>query len=295
MRTSTLLFVGLFWLVLPGCEKAISFNLEDQPPKLVVEATIENGQAPVVLLSTSLNYFGAINPDSLQNSFVKNAQVFMSNGSLEHQLKGYDQPLGNGYTLFYYSIDSADLATAFLGELNHSYSLRIAWNGQQYTSSTTIPNITKQIDSVWWKPAPEGVDSTKAALMVKATDPPGFGDYVRYYTRRNSEPFYPGLNSVFDDQVIDGSTYELEVERGVFRSADRDDDYAYFDRGDTVTLKLCSIDKATFDFWRTMEFSYSSIGNPFSSPTKVLGNISDGALGYFGGYAAQFHTIIIPQ
>jgi len=44
-----------------------------------------------------------------------------------------------------------------------------------------------------------------------------------------------------------------------------------------------------------MEFSYSSIGNPFSSPTKVLGNISDGALGYFGGYASQFRTIVIPK
>ncbi|MGB8193468.1 MAG: DUF4249 family protein, partial [Chitinophagaceae bacterium] len=53
-------------------------------------------------------------------------------------------------------------------------------------------------------------------------------------------------------------------------------------------------DKATFDFWRTMEFSYASIGNPFSSPTKVLGNVK-GALGYFGGYAVQYKTIIIPK
>ena len=44
-----------------------------------------------------------------------------------------------------------------------------------------------------------------------------------------------------------------------------------------------------------MEYSYQSIGNPFSSPTKVLGNISNNALGYFGGYAAQYDTIIIPK
>jgi hypothetical protein len=43
-----------------------------------------------------------------------------------------------------------------------------------------------------------------------------------------------------------------------------------------------------------MEFNYSSIGNPFSSPTKVLGNIKGGALGYFGGYAVQYSTIVIP-
>jgi len=60
-------------------------------------------------------------------------------------------------------------------------------------------------------------------------------------------------------------------------------------------LKLCNIDKATYDFWRTFEFNFQSIGNPFSSPIKVLGNISGNALGYFGGYAAQYRTLIIPK
>jgi hypothetical protein len=44
-----------------------------------------------------------------------------------------------------------------------------------------------------------------------------------------------------------------------------------------------------------MEFAYQSIGNPFASPNKVLGNISNGALGAFTGYAAFYKTIIIPQ
>ncbi len=44
-----------------------------------------------------------------------------------------------------------------------------------------------------------------------------------------------------------------------------------------------------------MEYSYQSIGNPFSSPTKVRGNISNGALGYFGGYAVQYIGITIPD
>ena len=131
--------------------------------------------------------------------------------------------------------------------------------------------------------------------MVRATDQAGYGDYIRYYTKRNSELFFPALNSVYDDQIIDGTSYEIEVERGVDRNQDLPDNYSLFDKGDTVTLKLCQIDKGTYDFWRTMEFSYSSIGNPFATPTKVLSNVSNGALGYFGGYAPQFRTIIIPR
>ena len=131
-------------------------------------------------------------------------------------------------------------------------------------------------------------DDRCAATRVLTAD-------VVLFTRRNSEPFYPGLNSVYDDQVIDGTHYELQVERGVNRNQDIPEGYSFFDKGDTVTLKVSNINKATYDFWRTMEYTYLSVGNPFSSPTKVLGNISNGALGYFGGYASQYKTIIIPH
>jgi hypothetical protein len=71
--------------------------------------------------------------------------------------------------------------------------------------------------------------------------------------------------------------------------------YSLFNKGDTVQLKLCTIDKATFDFWRTTEFNFASVGNPFSSPTRVLSNLSNGALGYFGGYAVQYRRLLIPR
>jgi hypothetical protein len=282
-------------LFLFSCEKGVTFELAEPVSKLVVEATIENDQSPVVILSKSLNYFSSISPDILANSFVRNAEIYISNDNFTHKLKEYSQPLGNGYTFYYYSIDSANLATAFTGKLNTRYELRIVWEGKEYNASTKIPLITKRIDSLFWRQAPGNSPANKIVLMVKATDPPGYGDYIRYFTKRNSEPFYPAVNSVFDDQIIDGTTYEVEVERGVDRSLDLKEGFTFFDKGDTVVFKLCNIEKPVFEFWRTMEFSYSSVGNPFSSPTKVLGNISNGALGYFGGYAAQFRSIIIPR
>lgn len=281
-------------LFISSCERKLDFDLNDVSEKLVVEGSIENGQPPVVYLSRSLDYFSELSPDILANSFAHGADVFVSNGTLTHKLKEYAIPAGGGYNFYYYSIDSADLATAFTGVLNTSYSLRIVWEGKEYTATTSIPGITRRIDSLYSKPAPAGNPPQKVALMIKAYDPPGFGDYVRYYTKRNNEPFYPGLNSVYDDQVIDGSVYEVQVERGIERVGYTPEAYSFFDKGDTVTLRLSNIDKATFDFWRTMEFSYATVGNPFSTPTKVLSNIKGGALGYFGGYASQYRTIILP-
>jgi hypothetical protein len=206
--------------------------------------------------------------------------VYVSNGNLTHKLKEYASPLANGYTFYFYSIDSSILSTAFVGQTNTQYSLKIVTEGKEYTAITKIPIITRRIDSLFSKQAPGSNDPDKAVLMVRAN---------------NREGFYPAFHSVYDDQVIDGTSYEVEVERGVDRTQDLPDDYTLFNKGDTVTIKLCQIDKATFDFWRTMEFSYENIGNPFGAPTKVLSNISNGALGYFGGYAPQFRTIIIPR
>jgi len=278
-----------------SCEKSISFKPRNATPLLVVDASIESGQPPLVILSRSLNYFGQINPDMLAGSFARNADVTISNGTSTHKLKEYSIPGGNGYTLYYYSIDSSNLSTAFVGEFNKSYQLKIVADNVQYNATTNIPILAKKIDSLWWKTAPYNPDTNKAVLMSKVTDPPGYGNYIRYFTKVNNGVFLPGLASVFDDQIIDGTTYSIQIEQGVDRNQHWDlENYSFFKKGDTVTVKFTNIDKATFDFWRTMEFSYQSIGNPFSSPTKVIGNVK-GALGYFGGYAVQYKSLIIPK
>lgn len=292
LRCAALAILVFFFV---GCEKNIDFTLKDEEPKLVVEATIENGGPPVVYLSNSLSYFSQVSPQLLAASLVHGAEVFVSNGTKTHKLKEYNQPLGAGYNLSYYSIDSSNLSTAFVGELARSYSLKITAGGKEYNATTTIPAFRKRIDSIWYKAGPPQLDTNKVIVMVRATDPPGFGDYIRYFSKRNNGPFLPGLNSAFDDLFVDGTTYELQVQAGVDRNQTFKEDDLFFNKGDTVTFKLSSIDKATFDFWQTMEYSYQSIGNPFATPTKVLSNVSNNALGYFGGYASQYRTLTIKK
>ncbi len=280
-------------VILSACEKNINFNLNNAEPVLVVDAQIENAQAPTVVLTKSLDYFSNISPQILSGSFVHNATVTISNGTLTHQLKEYAVPLGAGYTAYYYGIDSANLATAFVGQFNKQYNLTIKAEGKDYLAKTTIPLLTKYPDSVWFKVAPLNPDTNKRVMMIKATDPPGLGNYIRYFTKKNSGTFLPGSNSVFDDAVIDGITYELQVDPGVDRNSTNSADSNFFKRGDTVTLKLCNIDKPSYTFWSTWEFAQQSIGNPFSQPNKVIGNINNGALGAFCGYAAWYKTLIV--
>ncbi|MDQ6764160.1 MAG: DUF4249 domain-containing protein, partial [Bacteroidota bacterium] len=273
MKISLLLFCGLFLL---SCEKNIDFKLKEAPDLLVVDASIENGQPPIVILSRSFDYFSKISPALLAGTFVHDATVSVSNGSKTQTLKEYSIDSAGGNKVYYYSIDSANLSGAFVGEVNTKYDLKIIANNTDYHATTTIPPIAKKIDSLWWEPAPFTTDTSKVIVIVRATDPPGLGNYIRYYTRQNSAPFYPGLQSVFDDQLIDGTTYDLRLDPGIDRNESKGFNDNSFRHGDTVVLKLSNIDRTTYYFWLTMEFAYQSIGNPFASPNKVLGNIDNG-------------------
>ncbi len=281
--------------ILSACEKDINFDLKDGGSLLVVDANIENNLPPFVILSKSLNFYSTLDPALLFKSFVRNATVTMSNGMLTHKLKEYAQQVTGTDSLFYYSIDPENLATAFTGQLNTRYTLSINVDGKEYTASTTIPGLAKRLDSIWWKPAPFSDDTAKVILMLKATDPPGLGNYIRYFTSKNNSPFLPGENSVFDDQVIDNTTYQIEVEPGNNRNNRIPSNDNFFKRGDTVTLKIANIDKPSYTFWSTWEFAFQSIGNPFAQPNKVIGNISNGALGAFYGYASSSKTLAIPK
>jgi Domain of unknown function (DUF4249) len=290
MKKTYLIIVSIVFLA--SCEKNIDFDLKNADDVLVVDAQIENGQVPNVILTKSFDFFSRITPDILFNSFVRNAEVTISNGTLTHKLKEYIIPLGQGYSFNYYSIDSANLATAFAGQFNKQYTLNIKAEGKEYTAKTTIPPLTKFPDSLWFKRAPFNPDTNSRILVARTTDPPGLGNYIRYFTKKNRGNFLPGFNSVFDDAVIDNTTYELQVDQGVDRNNIIPADSNFFKRGDTVTVKLCNIDKATYTFWNTWEFNQQSIGNPFAQPGKVIGNVSNGALGAFYGYAAFYKTII---
>ena len=285
-----LFFVFILFLI--SCEKDIDIKLDPSQTRLVVDATIENNQPPIVFLSQSLDFFGKIDPVILSASLVRNAKVSITDGSSIVELTEDSVVRGNTKIFFYTTTGTNQF---FRGKLGTKYDLKIEALGPTYNASTTIPLITRKVDSLWWEKVPLADDSNDARVMLTGTDKPGFGDFIRYFTKRGQEPFLAGFNSVFDDQIIDGTTYTVQVDRGFDKNSEFSDSLSYFKRGDTVTLKLCNIDKATYDFWRTYEFSFQSIGNPFSSPTRILGNISNDALGYFGGYGAQYHTIVIPK
>ena len=68
----------------------------------------------------------------------------------------------------------------------------------------------------------------------------------------------------------------------------------YFNIGDTVSIKFCTIDKDHYEFWNTFQDEVLNTVNPFASSLSVIkSNIQGDGLGIWGGYGVSYYTLII--
>ncbi len=66
----------------------------------------------------------------------------------------------------------------------------------------------------------------------------------------------------------------------------------YFSVGDTIVLKFCSIDQASYEFWNTIQSQIITSANPFASSNAMVKSNINGGIGIWAGYAVSYDTII---
>ncbi|MEZ5045438.1 MAG: DUF4249 family protein [Chitinophagaceae bacterium] len=288
---------------LSSCEKEINVNLSESEKQLVVQGSIEKNELPYVSLTNSIGFFDKIDLGSIQ--YIHGADIIVKDLSNKDsiRLKEYNIDTTVGNQTFNFSIYGPDfndpIAMAFKGKEGHIYQLSILYNGKLHTSATQIP-ANLGLDSIWTEPVPNKEDSF-AVVYVKYSDPDTFGNSIRYETlvnkmNKNGSPeiYYTAFNSVYNDDIINGTTVPFSIDMGYDKSKNYSNQelqtLGYINRGDTVTLKWSTIDKSVYRFWETVAFAAGSVGNPFASPIKIQGNITD-ALGVWAGYNPMLYKI----
>lgn len=312
-----LLLLPVIASVLISCEKEVQVDLPVTDPKLVVEGTIENGKPPIVILTKTQSYFAPTDLNSIASIFVKDATVIVSDGTTtvtlleissegltEEQIQqaaeatGIDPALLANADISVYSL----LDNSFLGEIGKTYSLEIAGAGMTCSAVTHIPNIVAW-DSTWWRLAQQDADDDSSGyIWGRLSDPDTMGNGYRHYARRiySTDPdfeedsrFISPLGTTFNDKYLNGLTVDLFAVRGRDPYRDNSDDKTagYFLRGDSVVMKLVSMDLKEVDFYMTYDNNVSSQGDMFSTPANARSNIS-GGLGVWAGWAAYYDTLV---
>ena len=282
-------------VLLFSCQKEVHIDLGTSPTQIVVQGAIETNLPPYVVLTSTISFFSTVDLATLEKSFIHDAVITISDGIKTIPLKEYSIDTGKNSKFYVYTIDTGNLANVILGEENKSYTLKIISGGKTYTSTTKIPS-PKGIDSLWFAkpifPGPTTPDSA-LQLFVNYKDPDSLGNFVRYFTSRGNQLFYP--SGIFSDEVVNGKTINnIGLFAGFDASLDTySDSLIFFYPGDTVGLKWCEIDNKVYKFWDTYLFASNSIGNPFASPINIISNISNGALGVWAGYGSLTYSKIV--
>ena len=303
MRLFTTCFAFFTAALLIGCSKDIKVKLPEPRELIVVQGHIEQNAPPWVVLTRNTDVFSGTTQEDIEELFVSGAQVTVSDETKSVQLKEYssadlppeilnsfDTEIPEGFDFRFYTIDQSDF---FYGKTGKTYQLRVIVENDTLTAQTKIPKPAGLV-KLWFTDHPDPDNDSLLLLRTLYNDPDTAGDYARYFSQRNSEPFYSNyFQSVYDDNLINGQLFEFVIERGMSKAVDSVDFdiYGYFKKGDTVIIRWCSIDKAHFDFWNTVDQQRGSAGNPFASPTLIKSNI-EGGLGIWGGYGVWTSDIL---
>ena len=290
----TLLVFG--YLLFISCEKEISVELEDSEPKLVVEGVIETGEYPYLTLSKSTAYFGLVDTNTFSKMFISDALVIVSDGT-EYDTLVFDT------VPFYPPLRFQ--GNKIKGKENTTYSLKIIYNKQVYTSTTTIPKIIP-IDSIKYQYRANS--DSLGMLRFYANDPISEINYYKVFsldldidfTKEIPTWVHPG-RAVVNDRFFNGKLVEATIYKGwnplkgsAYYETHKDDWWA-FKIGDRTLVKLSCIDYQSYIFWRTTEDVVYNADNPFSAPTTVQTNIYPNALGSWCGYASSIVEVEITE
>ncbi|MEN8928435.1 MAG: DUF4249 domain-containing protein [Flavobacteriales bacterium] len=317
MRILITLFTVLVMSLLSSCEKEIDVELPQGGEKLIVEGMIEIDAFPYIILSKTTGYFDPTDEQSVANSYVSDATITITDGVVtntmtkicsatltDEQKDQLSSALGVPRAILNSFNICGFLDLTMTGQPGKTYSITIDYKGEEYESSTTIP-MPVPLDSTWFEVF--GDRDSLGFVYANLTEPPAPNNQYRWFAKRiNKYDYGPNVgevkdrdfsttrSSVFDDEFVNGTTFEFGYART--RSGSRADDEpperGFYKVGDTVVVKFCSIDKKVFDFISNAEEQISSSGSPFAAPINIPSNISNGGLGVWAGYGQYYDTIV---
>ena len=300
-------FYILFVLLLINCQKEIEFNLPDVEQTFVVEAVVESGLPPRVIVTNTQGYFDPLSPSSFSEIFIPDAVVTLSDG---------DTTLNLNFELI--PVESSPLPvpgytdTNFIGQYGKNYTLHVQVGDKEAHAKAQIPQPII-LDSLWFF-AYEAYDSL-GFLWAKFTDPDTVGNCYRWFAQRinsytynydppfdnvkgtmkDNRPLAP-VGSSTDDKLFNGLSFDFAFPRGEDGILEGPDDQGpergFYKRGDTVLVKSTTTTYPTYLYVRAMENQAVSNGSIFSSPGNLPYNVEGDGLGVFIGYGVSYDTLI---
>jgi hypothetical protein len=264
MRRVTRYGFLLALVIVSACKKVIDVNLKNVAPQIVIEGNITDAAGPyIVRLSKTVDF-------SASNVYpaVTNATVTITDSTI-------------GRTDLLVQADSGlYITTRIVGVSRHTYGLKVSVDGQTYSAASTMP-VRVPLDSIGFGENLGVNGDQQINAVVNFRDPAGSGNNYMFTEYVNGR-LIPNI-FVFEDRLSDGRY----IQDPLFN------DSAYLKRGDTLVLNMSCIDKNNYNYFYTLMNVTGNNNFQSVTPANPVGNISNGALGYFSAHTIQRAAISV--
>lgn len=261
-------------------------DIPQESGSLVVDGFIEQGTPANIILTLNSPYFTDLDSAAIADLIIRNASVFLSDGEVEEPMTLFRRD--QYFPPFVYK------TTSMKGEIGKTYSLRVQFDGETYTSTSTLQEQDAMLDIVF-----EEKEPGDSLGFVKVVLPPVAPDvYYRFYTQRLGidSNFVPTLNYGAVSGVRLSSTHNntITLHKGITDYYNPFGDI-YFKKGTIVRVKMCTMDWASYEVWLSIQDELVNYANPFAeSAGNVKTNIENG-LGVFSAFGAVTMDLPIPK
>lgn len=256
-----------------SCRKVIDINLNSADKKYVIEAVITNQtDSCKVLISQTVDFSAGNNVPAVSGAVVT---VTDSEGTV---------------TTLPETVAGTYQAASFNGVPGKTYKLNVKLNGQEFTSSSTMPLLVPY-DSLYITET-DLFDGKEKVATVLYKDPVGKGNsyrYIQYLNGKKEKTIF-----VENDELTDGR--EVNTELLIFgddSDSDAEKDAKKIKTGDMLRVDMMCIDQAVYKYWYSL-LNSSTGENQNATPANPVTNIQGGALGYFTAQTFTTKTIKVP-
>ena len=267
-------------LSVTGCQK----DFGEGEAKLVVDGYIDEGGSPVIFVSTTLPVSNkATSMSDIKDHLAIFGKIAITvDGQTSVMTATPKSKLLPPYEYTHYSIK---------GEAGKTYTIDVTYYDLHASATTTIPPKA-ELDEIWYEPINDSLYTIKARF----TDREGTGDHYKFFAYTENETYLnygSCLMGLLDDADFKDSTVETTIYKPV--TMDTRTYSPYFKKGETAHIKFCTLDDASYEFWKGFESErLSSRIALLPSSTNIQHNI-EGGLGLWAGYGASYYTIHIPE
>ena len=276
------LHISVLILFLCSCKKDLSIETPTPTQQVVIEGYIEQDRYPRIYITKSSPYFQTIDSMAMWKLLGSVAKVTIATKQDTEILT-----LRSNFKQFppYYFE-----GTEIKGKVGESYFLKVELHGKVYTSRTTIsPSVALTALAIHSNPT----NSLEKFFGISFQDPINVKNYYKIYAKRIGidQDYMSCYLSTFTDYLFDGKLNHFEVLKGYSPLVDKQMN-RYFQLGDSISLKFCTINQEQFDYWKKIESLLTISSNPFGlSSADAPSMIDGGALGIWSGQGASYYSI----